>query len=182
MQNTEKKLSWSLPVHYLVVPVMFFRSHSSIVATNLVGIDIISQQRSVALTSLRSCCRRRHAEHLVQIEELLRMARKIDLYYYLIKSNENIVLTINAFTVSTIGLSLSQLWNGEEKSLNLTFLSTTESINNPNANTYKCKESSHGEFMAPIASTFIHFVAHDCLFSFDLNSSNKISQVHAARK
>lgn len=82
----------SVPVHYSVVPVKFFQCHLSIVATNSVGIDIISQQRSIALISLRNCCLHRHAERSVQIGELLKMIRHID-YQLLFDANKGAFYT-----------------------------------------------------------------------------------------
>lgn len=62
---------FSLPAHYSVVLAKVFSSHLSIAAMNSVGKNIISQQRSVALTSLWNCYRHRWpVEQLVRIAEL----------------------------------------------------------------------------------------------------------------
>lgn len=58
-----------LPVR-LVVLVMVSPIHLTIVATNWVGINRVSQQRWRASTSIQNYCHRQHVDHLVRIKEL----------------------------------------------------------------------------------------------------------------
>lgn len=58
-----------LPVR-LVVLVMVSPIHSTIAATNWVGINRVSQQRWRASTSIQNYCHRQHVDHSVRIKEL----------------------------------------------------------------------------------------------------------------